>query len=511
MKLISFFAKNTVQRQLVLIIALILAISSFFSIRNNIESMKKAEKDKIDLLSSAISKGIKVAMVTGNAEIIEDWLDSLRKTEGLKQLRIFRKNGVEAFKDNETIDLVNKYLDDESFSKRTISGTPLKFNENQMENFKKAINNAVEISYEEVIENEPVHTQLIPILKDDRCDICHGYDEHPVRDILQVSVSRTESLRALKNNVLWAVFSAFCVIFVAGIVTSFLIRKEIIKPIIGATLKISKAADNQDKITSQQASAVNEITATVEQLNASSKQVNDKAESLAKQSKESLSVAYQGQKEIDNSIAEMDLIKKNVAEIAEDVLTLSENTNQIGAIISVVEDIANKTDMLAVNAAIEAAKAGEHGKGFAVVASEVRALADQSKKATEKITALIQEIQNSVNSTVMTTEAGGKKVDIGVSHILEAGATINNAIDTIKSTAAAANEIAISSRQESFANDQVAEAMGQINKGMQETSAATKNLLNIIQQLQKLVDKREVHQDELLETENPTEDDIIPN
>ncbi len=511
MKLLSFFSKNTVQRQLVIIIAIILAIGSFFSIKNNIESMKKAEKSKIDLLSSAISKGIKVAMVTGNAGIVIDWLTGVQETEGLKQLRIFRKDGIEAFKDNETINVVNKYLEDESFDKRTISEQPDKFDESKMEKFKEAIDHASAVSYDEEIDGEPVYTQLIPIIKDDRCDICHGYDEHPVRDILQVSVSKTESINALKNNIMWALISSISVIFAAAIVTNFLINREIIKPITNATFKISNAADNQDKITSQQASAVNEVTATIEQLNASSKQVNEKAESLAKQSKESLAVAYQGQKEIDNSISEMNLIKKNVAEIAEDVLTLSENTNQIGAIINVVEDIANKTDMLAVNAAIEAAKAGEHGKGFAVVASEVRALADQSKKATEKITSLIQEIQNSVNSTVMTTEAGGKKFDLGVSHILEAGATINNAIDTIKSTADAANEIAISSRQESFANDQVAEAMTQINKGMQETSVATKGLLTIIQQLQNLVDRRKVQSGEEHERESEMDEDTKPS
>jgi len=469
--------------------------------------MRKAEQSKIDLLSAAISKGIKVAMVTGNADIVIDWLEGLKETEGLNELRVFRKNGVEAFKDNETINSVNKYLEDESFTPRKNPEAGIKFEKKHFEQFKKAIDSSSEISFNEEINGEMVHTRLIPILSDDRCESCHGYDEHPVRDILRISISRTESQKAIKNSIIWALLSSISIILVAGIATSLLINKEIIKPITRATSKISQAADKQDKITSQQASAVTEITATIEELNATSKQVNDKAESLAKQSKESLSVAYEGQKEIDNSIAEMDLIKKNVAEIAEDVLTLSENTNQIGAIINVVEDIANKTDMLAVNAAIEAAKAGEHGKGFAVVASEVRSLADQSKKATEKITTLIQDIQSSVNSTVMTTELGGKKVDLGVSHILEAGSTINNAIDTIKATAEAANEIAIASRQETFANEQVAEAMGQINAGMQETTAATKGLLLIIKQLQKLVDRRQVKGEKLVDEENEMKED----
>ena len=511
MKLMSHFSENTVQRQLIIIIVLTLAVGlgvkAVFSIKSNIENMKKAEESKIDLLSSAISKGIKTAMVTGNADIVIDWLSSVRDTGGLKQLKVFRKNGVEAFMDNVTINDVNKYLDDEVFSERTISEPPGKFDNNHIDEFKKAVDSAREVSYDEELNGEPIHTRLIPILKDDRCKTCHGYDEHPVRDILKISISKVELLGGIKNNIIWAIISSVLVILAVGIIMSFLINKEIIKPITMAILKISSAGDQQDRVTSQQASSVHQITTTIEELSSSSKQVNAKAESLAEQSKEALSVAFEGQKAIDRSISEMNLIKKNVAEIAEDVLHLSENTNQIGAIINVVGDIANKTDMLAVNAAIEAAKAGEHGKGFAVVASEVRSLADQSKKATEKITSLIQEIQNAVNSTVMTTEEGGKKVDSGVSDILEVGLTINNTIDTIKSTAEAANEIAIASRQESLATDQVAEAMVQINKGMQESSAETKDSILSIQQLRKLVDRRASRENDLNRLKSDMDED----
>jgi len=341
-----------------------------------------------------------------------------------------------------------------------------------------------------VIDGEPVHTRLVPILKDQRCVLCHGYEDHPVRSILQISVSKVSALEAIRTNIVWAIISSIIVILLIGIVMSLLINREVIRPITDAILEVSEAADKQNVITSQQASSVHEITTTIEELSASSKQVNAKAESLAGQSQEALSVAHEGRKAIDESIGEMNQIKEKVSEIAEDVLTLSENTNQIGAIINVVGDIANKTDMLAVNAAIEAAKAGEHGKGFAVVASEVRSLADQSKKAASKIETLVQEIQHSVNSTVMTTEEGGKKVDVGVQHILLVGETITNAIETISDTADAANEIAIASRQKSLANNQVAEAMGQINRGMQDSSAATKDALHSIQQLQNLIDRR---------------------
>ncbi len=494
MKAMSSYSKNTMQRKLMLIIVLTLAIGlgcvSFLSIKNDIDNIKNAEKNHMDLLSNVIVEGIKNAMVTGNAPIVINWLDSIKKSNGLLELKDYRRDGLAAFKNNDTRKEVNEWLGGKRFTLRISPEIPTPFDPTRMEAFNQAVNTSEAVSYDEEIDGEPAFTRLVPILKDDRCILCHGYDDHPVRSILQISVSKIATIEAINRDIVRAVISSLLVILVIGFIMSLLINREVIHPITEAVSRISKAAHSQDQITSQQASSVQEITATVEELNASSKQVNTKAESLAAQSQKALFVAHEGQKAIDESISEMNKIKKKVADIAEDVLTLSENTNQIGAIINVVGDIANKTDMLAVNAAIEAAKAAEHGKGFAVVASEVRSLADQSKKAAEKIETLIQEIQNSVNSTVMTTEEGGKKVDIGVTHILQAGSTINTAIETISSTADAANEIAIASRQESLANDQVAEAMGQINRGMQASSAATKESLSSIRALQKRIDRK---------------------
>ncbi len=496
-------SKTTMQRKLIVIIALTLAIGlglmSFFSIRNNIKDIKEAEEANIELLSNVIVEGIKNAMVTGNAPIVIGWLEGIKHSNGLVELKDYRRDGVAAFVNNDTREDVNKWLNFEKFPLRRKPKTPTTFSSDHMSEFQQVVDSSSAVSYEEEIDGESVKTRLVPILKDQRCILCHGYEDHPVRSILQISISKTATINTINKNIAWAILSSVIMIIFIGIVMSLLINREVIKPISEAISTISSVAASQDQITSEQASSVHEVTATIEELNASSKQVKSKAESLASQSQEALSVSHEGQKAIEESITEMTEIKSKVADIAEDVLALSENTNQIGAIINVVGDIANKTDMLAVNAAIEAAKAAEHGKGFAVVASEVRSLADQSKKAAEKIESLIQEIQNSVNSTVMTTEEGGKKVDMGVHHILKAGETINAAIETISATAGAANEIAIASRQESLANEQVAEAMGHINQGMQKSAIATRESLASIQQLQKLIVKNNLEIKEIKE------------
>lgn len=501
MKILSFLNFSRLQRQLVLTVTLTLVIgfcvTTYLSIKHDMTNMEEAERAKIGLFTSTVTNVIKEEMVTGNAENVSNWLTNIQNSGSFKQVRLLRTNKGEAFSDNNTIDKVNSYLNSKAFTQKLISkpqDRPININADK---FNKAVQTASEVTYNETIDGEPVYTRLIPIVRDDRCLTCHGYENNPVRGVLQISASRAELLSNIKGDAINGIIGAVIIIIAISITMSYLIQKIVIKPIAEVIFKITSAVTQQEQVTSQQASSVNQITTTVEELNASSKQVFTKSEFLAQQSKESLYIAQEGQKAVEKSIAEMNQIKNKVGTIAEEVLTLSEKTNQIGMIINVVEDIANKTDMLALNASIEAAKAGEHGKGFAVVASEVRSLADQSKKATEKISTLIQEIQSSVNSTVLATEEGAKKVDAGVSHILEVGSTINNSINTIQTTADSANEISIASRQESLANDQVAEAMTHINTGMKETSNAIKDLHLIAQNLQELVDRRSLKRPEL--------------
>jgi len=500
MKILFFLNFSKLQRQLVLTVTLTLiigfCITTFLSIKHDMANMEEGERIKIALFTSTVSDVIREEMVTGNAELVTNWLTNIKNSGSFKVVRLMRTDKTEAFADNQTIDKVNNYLNSKAFSQKLATKQQNEILITNKDMFDRAVQGAAEVAYNETINGEPVHTRLIPIVRDERCVTCHGYENNPVRGILHVSASRTELLSNIKNDAINGIIGAVIIIIAISITMSYLIQKIVIKPIAEVIFKITSAVTQQEQVTSQQASSVNQITTTVEELNASSKQVFTKSEFLAQQSKESLSIAQEGQKAVEKSISEMNLIKDKVGTIAEEVLSLSEKTNQIGMIINVVEDIANKTDMLALNASIEAAKAGEHGKGFAVVASEVRSLADQSKKATEKISTLIQEIQSSVNSTVLATEEGAKKVDAGVSHILEVGSTINNSITIIQTTADSANEISISSRQESLANDQVAEAMTHINNGMKETSNAIKDLHLIAQNLQELVDRRNLKRPE---------------
>ncbi|MDX2096143.1 MAG: methyl-accepting chemotaxis protein [Leptolyngbyaceae cyanobacterium bins.59] len=142
-------------------------------------------------------------------------------------------------------------------------------------------------------------------------------------------------------------------------------------------------------------------------------------------------------------------LKAKVNQIAEQILHLSETTNQIGSISSIVSELANQTNMLALNAAVEAVRAGEHGKGFSVVASEIRKLAEQSRKSAEKIGGLVTDIQRATNSTVMVTDEGTKTVESIVAAI--GGITANS------------QQISLTAKQQAIAIRQVVEAMTSIN------------------------------------------------
>jgi methyl-accepting chemotaxis protein len=262
--------------------------------------------------------------------------------------------------------------------------------------------------------------------------------------------------------------------------------KEVVNQTNASVENMSDSAKQQESGTSEQASSINEVTTTIEELTASSKQVYKKAERVAKSSDGVLKIASDGQEAVEKSIAEIDAIQGKVAAISKHTLDLSVEAQQIGSIVKTVSDIANKTDMLAINAGIEAARAGEHGKGFSVVASEVRDLADQSQKSAAKIAGLIENIQSATNSTVMSTEEALKGFQTGITLISEAGTTIENLITHTQETVHYSSEIALASRQQSLGTEQVASAMTTINEGMHSTAKSASRILDETNNLRKL-------------------------
>lgn len=162
---------------------------------------------------------------------------------------------------------------------------------------------------------------------------------------------------------------------------------------------------------------------------------------------ESLQFSNTENQNVQANVEKMFVIRHKIQTIAELILELSEFIQLISSTIGVVEDIAEQTNLLALNAAVEAARAGEHGKGFAVVAGEIRKLADESKQATSKITSLIQDIQQTANSTVMATEEGAKEIESGIELAQDIGGNIEKLISIITEIFTKVKEVDISSQR----------------------------------------------------------------
>ena len=170
-------------------------------------------------------------------------------------------------------------------------------------------------------------------------------------------------------------------------------------------------------------------------------------DSTQKKTTQSLNLTHNEYNAVKTNIEKMFAIRHKLQTIAELILELSDFVQSISSTIGLVEDIAEQTNLLALNAAVEAARAGEHGKGFAVVASEIRKLADESKQATTKIISLINDIQQTANSTVLATEEGTKEIESGLelAHIISEN--IEQLINAMNEISSNMKEIIISSNR----------------------------------------------------------------
>ncbi|RZM81796.1 HAMP domain-containing methyl-accepting chemotaxis protein [Leptolyngbya iicbica] len=235
--------------------------------------------------------------------------------------------------------------------------------------------------------------------------------------------------------------------------------------------EIAASIEQQERTSSQQAASVSETTTTMDELGASSRQSAEQAEAAAAGAQQALKLAEEGTRAVERSMAGMGTLREKVEAIADQILRLSEQTNQIGGISGLVSDLANQTNMLALNAAVEAVRAGEHGKGFAVVSGEIRKLADQSKKSAEKINALVADIQTAINSTVMVTDEGTKTVEEGVKISEETAAAFGGVADAVNNVVLNSQQISLNVKQQAVAIEQVVSAMNNLNKGAQETAS----------------------------------------
>ncbi|HJV44203.1 MAG TPA: methyl-accepting chemotaxis protein [Bacillota bacterium] len=225
----------------------------------------------------------------------------------------------------------------------------------------------------------------------------------------------------------------------------------------------------------QQAQSANNASELVKELAISVDSIAKNAEQAAISSEQTAVLASQGGEVIKDALMGMRQIDEKMAELAD-------KSTQIGEIVEVIDDIAEQTNLLALNAAIEAARAGEAGKGFAVVADEVRKLAERSSKATKEIAALITSIQNNTHHAVSAVTAGNEKMN-------HAEKTFNEIVGVVQSSASKVTEIAAASEEQSAQSAGVLEVVENIAAITQQTSAGTQETAATANDLSKMADQ----------------------
>lgn len=218
---------------------------------------------------------------------------------------------------------------------------------------------------------------------------------------------------------------------------------------------------------------VAETLATAEQMRLTITEVAQQARTVADTARQSMEVSKTGEDAVARTVAGMEVVRQQVEEIAASILALSAHTQQIGEIISAVDDIADQSKLLSLNASIEAARAGDQGRTFAVVAREMRLLAGQSREATTKVSDILNRIQQAADTAVMVTEEGSKGAQSGMELANRAGGAIRDLAATIEEAAHVAVQIAASTHQQSSAMDQLVAAIQSAKKA---SSQATINI-----------------------------------
>ena len=240
---------------------------------------------------------------------------------------------------------------------------------------------------------------------------------------------------------------------------------------------------------------MSEITISLEEIQNSSTQTMEKVKALGEAAEHTRERGELGLSSVDQSVHGMNIVREKVQLIAQTILELSNKTQQVGEITAVVNNLAQQSKMLALNASIEAAKAGEAGKGFAVVANEVKNLAEQSEQSTTQVQKILEDIRHATEKAVMVTEEGTKGVDQGTELVEQTGEIVRSLTDVIHETTIASQQIEAAVRQESIGIEHITTGMNEINQvtstfveSVQQTTEAIEHLTSIANHLKKQID-----------------------
>jgi methyl-accepting chemotaxis protein len=264
--------------------------------------------------------------------------------------------------------------------------------------------------------------------------------------------------------------------------------------VASASVELSATAEEISKGTDTLTSRASQTAAAVEEMNATVSQVAQNSGKAATLAQETVKTAKDGGTVVSDTISGMQQLSDAVSNSATIISELGKSSDQIGEIVRVIEDIADQTNLLALNAAIEAARAGEQGRGFAVVADEVRKLAERTTKATKEIGDMIRQIQQDTRGAVESMQQGTQKVSGGVELVNKTGEALTRIVQMVSESADMIRQIAVASEEQSVATQQIANDIENVAKvtkesasGANESAKASHDLSQLAVELQGIV------------------------
>ena len=305
----------------------------------------------------------------------------------------------------------------------------------------------------------------------------------------QVQVAQDAANRTTTRST-WIVAAIAAVFIVLAIALAFFIGRSVKRSLrsvadqlMGSSSEMLAVSSQVATSASETATSIAETTSTVVEVKQTAQLVSEKAGALMEMATETARISDEGTLAVEETVSGIERMGEQMSVITDSIVRLSDQTSTISDIIATVNDLAEQSNLLSVNAAIEAAKAGDQGKGFAVVAQEVKNLADQSKQAVVQVRGILADIEKATSAAVMATELGGKSIENGAKQSLQSGEAIDKLAESVAAAVAAIQQTVASTEQQFAGLDQINSAMDAISEASAQNVAGTRQIETEVQHL----------------------------